>query len=132
MSAIDSGAAANAAAGPLDGLKALGRTVVEILHTRLELLSIEIEEEQGRLAELLLYSALALLFLLLALMVAAVFIVAVWWDTPYRLVAIGSAFALTAGAGGACVVTVLRKIQSKPRVFAASLSTLAIDIERLK
>ena len=132
MSATESGAAASAAPGAIDALKAAGRTMVEIFHTRFELLSVEIEEEQGRLAELLLFGAMALLFLLLALTISVVFIVAAFWDTPYRLVAIGTTFVLTAGAGIACAVAVKRQIQTKPRVFAASLDALATDIERFK
>jgi uncharacterized membrane protein YqjE len=45
------------APGALASLKALGRTALDILHTRLELLVTAIAEEQGRLAELLVYAA---------------------------------------------------------------------------
>jgi uncharacterized membrane protein YqjE len=40
------------APGPFAALKALGRTALDILHTRLALLITEIAEEQSRLAEL--------------------------------------------------------------------------------
>ena len=53
----------SAPGGPFGPLKELGRTAVNILHTRFDLLVTEIEEEQNRLAELLLYAALALFFL---------------------------------------------------------------------
>jgi uncharacterized membrane protein YqjE len=120
------------AAGPFDALKGLGRTAVDILHTRFDLLVTEIAEEQSRLAELFLYAAAALLCLLLAAIVVAVLVLASLWDTPYRLLATGLMAGLLAAAGAACAVIFARKARAKPRLFSASLDELGADLERLR
>ena len=119
-------------AGPLESLKELGRTAIDVLHTRFDLLVTEIAEEQNRLAELLLYGALALLCLFLAVVALALFVLASLWDTPYRLPAIGAVAAVLVVAGAACTVTFVKKARAKPRLFSTSLEELGVDLERLQ
>jgi uncharacterized membrane protein YqjE len=120
------------AAGPFESLKELGRTAIDIVHTRFDLLVTEIAEEQVRLAELLLYAALALLSLFLAVVIVAVFVVATLWDTEYRLIATGGiAAALLLSAIG-CGVACVRKAKEKPKLFSSSLDELGADLDRLK
>lgn len=119
-------------AGPFASLKTLGRTVVDILHTRFDLLVAEISEEQRRLAELLLYGVVALLCLFLALVTMAVFAVAALWDTPYRLLSTGIFASLLLVAGVVCTFIFLGKAKARPRLFSASLDELGADLERLK
>ena len=120
------------APGAFASLKALGRTAVEILHTRLALLVTEIAEEQGRLAELLVYAALALLCLAFAIVMLAILVVVSLWDTPYRLLAAGAVAAVFAAAGVASAIALVRKTRAKPRLFSASLQELDTDLERLQ
>jgi uncharacterized membrane protein YqjE len=120
------------APGALASLKALGRTAVEILHARVALLVTEIAEEQGRLAELLVYAALALLCLALAIVTLAILVVVSLWDTPYRLLAAGAMAAVFAAAGVASAIALVRKTRAKPRLFGASLAELDTDLERLQ
>lgn len=119
-------------AGPFQSLKTLGRIVVDILHTRFDLLVEEISEEQRRLAELLLYGVLALLCLFLALVTLAVFAVAALWDTPYRLLSTGVFAALLVVAGAVCAYIFVGKAKSRTRLFSTSLDELGADLERLK
>ena len=128
----DQGTGAHQAGGPFESLKDLGRTAVDILHTRFDLLVTEISEEQRRLAELLLYGVLALLCLFLALVILAVFVVAALWDTPYRLLSTGVFASVLLAAGVACAVTFIGKAKARPRLFSASLDELGADLERLK
>ena len=118
--------------GPFESLKELGRTAVDILHTRFDLLVTEIHEEQGRLAELLLYAAIAILSLFLAVVIVAVFIVASLWDTEYRVLATGLIAAVLIIGGMACALTCIRKAKAKPRLFSASLDELGSDLDRLR
>ena len=120
------------APGALASLKALGRTALEILHTRLALLVTEIAEEQGRLAELLVYAALTLLCLAFAVVMLASLLVISLWDTPYRLLAAGAVAAVFAAAGVASAVALVRKTRAKPRLFGASLEELDTDLDRLQ
>ena len=119
-------------AGPFESLKDLGRTAVDILHTRFDLLVTEIHEEQSRVAELLLYAAVAILCIFLALVIVAVFVVASLWDTPYRTLATGLIAAALAIAGIVCAVTFFRKAKARPRLFSSSLDELGADLERLR
>jgi uncharacterized membrane protein YqjE len=119
-------------AGPFASLKELGRTAVDILHTRFDLLVTEIAEEQSRLAELLLYAALAILSLFLAVVTIVVFVVASLWETQYRVPATGGIAAILVIAGIWFAFTVIRKAKEKPRLFSSSLDELGADLERLK
>ncbi len=118
--------------GPFQSLKELGRTVVDILHTRFDLLVTEIAEEQNRLAELLLYAALALFCLSFAVAIVVTFVVASVWDTPYRVPVTGVIAAVFIITGVTCAVTFVRKLNTKPRIFSTSLEALGVDQEHLK
>jgi uncharacterized membrane protein YqjE len=130
--AIATGGHGRASPGPFESLKELGRTAVDILHTRFDLLVAEIAEEQVRLAELLLYAALAILSLFLAVVIVAVFVVASLWDTDYRVLATGLVAAALVAAGIGCGVACVRKAKVKPKLFSASVEELGADLERLK
>src|SRR4051812_28189170 len=119
-------------AGPFASLKELGHTAVDILHTRFDLLVTEIAEEQSRLAELLLYAALGILSLFLAVVTIVVFIVASLWETEYCVPATGGIAALLIISGLWFTVTVIRKAKEKPKLFSSSLDELGADLERLK
>jgi uncharacterized membrane protein YqjE len=118
--------------GPFESLKGLGRTAIDIVHTRFDLLVTEIAEEQVRLAELLLYAALSLLSLFLAVVIVAVFVVATLWDTEYRMLATGVIAAALLLSGIGCGMACVRKAKEKPRLFSSSLDELGADLERLK
>ena len=118
--------------GPFESLKELGRTAVDILHTRFDLLVTEIHEEQSRIAELLLYAAIAILCLFLAVVIVAVFIVASLWDTPYRTLATGLIAALLVIVGAGCMAACVHKAKARPRLFSASVEELGADLERLR
>lgn len=121
-----------ALASPFGSLKEIGRTALDILHTRFELLVTEFSEEQSRLAELLLLAAVASSCLFLAAALVAAFVVASLWDTPYRLIAAGALVAVLLGGAAACSVTFLRRAHARPRPFSTSLGELGADLERLQ
>lgn len=117
--------------GLFDSLKALAASLVAIAHTRLELLSTELEEERVWLVSTLAWALVALFCAGLAIVLAAVWVVAVFWDT-HRLLALG---VLTGGFFLATVLAalaVLAKVRAKPRLFAGSLAELSKDHEQLR
>lgn len=118
--------------GLFDSLKTLGRTAVEALHTRLDLLSTELKEEQARITELLVVAVLSLLCLFLAIVFAAFFVVLAVWDTPYRLLVTGLLAVTLAGAAYALWANFRRGMTARPRPFKATLEELSADIERLR
>lgn len=117
--------------GLLGSLRALLATLIAIGHNRLELFSVEIQEEVERIASLLLWSIAAVLLgvaMLLMLAVAVVLSVA----PPHRwLAACGLGLLFLA----ACVGAALRarnRLMLKPRPFDATLGELRKDHDLLK
>jgi uncharacterized membrane protein YqjE len=127
----DDGAGAR---GPISGLmhslRTLLATVAAIAHTRLELLSTELQEEMHRVAQIMVWTIIALLAAGIGLFLTALVIIFIFWDT-HRLFAslavTGAFFALAAVAG-----LVLRaKVRGKPRLLDATLTELAKDRDQL-
>ncbi len=116
--------------GFLAGVKRLLAAFVEVLHTRLELLSTELEEEVAWAWELLVYGVVSLLFLGLGLLVVTLFAVVAFWNT-HRLAVLAafSVFYLAISVIAALVVR--HKLKTRPRFFSATLSELGKDREHL-
>ncbi len=116
--------------GLFDSLKVLAATLLAIAHTRLELLSTELEEERVRLSSMLVWTLVALFCAGLGVVLATLFVVLVLWDT-HRLLALGiPAILFLLGAALAWLV-VRGKARAKPRLFAASLTELSKDRKEL-
>lgn len=116
--------------GLLVSLRQLLATSARVMHTRVEILSTELEEEGVRVGELLLYGLMTMFFLGLGLLMVTLFVILVFWDT-HRLVVLAcfAVFYLAIGAGIALVVR--HKLRTRPRMFAATLSELGKDRDRL-
>jgi len=111
-------------------LKVLAATLLAIAHTRLELLSTELEEERVRLSSMLVWTLVALFCAGLGVVLATLFVVLALWDT-HRLLALGiPAILFLLGAALAWLV-VRGKARAKPRLFAASLTELSRDRKEL-
>lgn len=123
--------AASASKGGLtESIKTLAGTLLAMGQTRLELLSVEIEEERIWLTSMLVWTLIALSCAALAVILATLLIVVIFWDT-YRLQAIGIMIALFF-AGAILAWRVLRNMtRRKPRLFSASLKELSKDREQL-
>ena len=117
--------------GVFSAVKNLTASLVSHLYTRLELFATELAEEKLRLTSLLVSIVSALFFLFLAILLAAVFVIVIYWDTPYRLHAIGGLTLLFLVGAGIFWSMVLTKIKSKPRLFRASLAELYKDRKQL-
>jgi uncharacterized membrane protein YqjE len=115
----------------LSSLTTAGRTALAILHTRGELLAVEIAQEQAQLARLALHAALGVVAAGLAFQMAAIFAVTWFWDTPYRLAVVAGAAGLFAVAGALCALAFARRLRNKPQPFGSSLRALQADIEAL-
>ncbi len=112
--------------GLLESLTVLVTTVVTIAHTRLELLSTDLEEDRQHLFSLLVMSLVALFCLGVGVVLATFLLVAVFWDT-HRLLVLGSLAGFFLAVGFATWRFAMHKARTKPRLFAASLSELFKD-----
>jgi len=132
---MDSAASRGAAEqGPIASLfrsaATLLATLVAIAQTRLELLSTDLQQEIHRVAEITIWTLIALLSAWMGLFVAALAIIFVFWDT-YRLVAAVSVTAFFALLAIAAALVLRAKLRNRPRLLDATLSELAKDRDSL-
>lgn len=116
--------------GLLDSVQRLAVTVVEILHTRVDIVATEFEEERERIRELILFGLMALFFAGFGFLLLTLFLIVLFWDT-HRLLAVGGFTALYLGLGIFAAATLKRRLKTRPRLFAATLAELSKDRERL-
>src|SRR5450755_1271968 len=105
--------------------------MVALLRSRLELATVEFEEERERATELLVLVLSGVLLALFALLFASIFVIAYFWDA-YRLWAIAG---VTLFYVALAIVTFMRLQQrrrDKPQAFAAPLAELGHDVSSLR
>ena len=114
----------------LSSIKNLGSTAVEMIQTRLELFSSDIQIGWQRLLSVLVLVIITLFSLLFGLVLLAILIVVLYWDSHRVLV-------LSLMTGGFLSIGILlalfvrTQINAMPRLFEASLGELAKDREHL-
>ena len=119
------------AGGFSDAIFRLGGTVVALLRTRLELATVEFEEERERATELLVLVFSCVLLALFALLFASVFVIAWYWDT-YRLTAIGVVTLFYVVLAVVAFMRLQQRRRDKPAPFAATLAELGQDVASLR
>jgi uncharacterized membrane protein YqjE len=123
-----------ARAQPATGLFASARdllaTALAIVHTRLELVTTEIEEELHRVAEILLWMFIVVFFAGLTVLMLAFVIVVVFWDDHRILAASLTALGFLAITGIA-VLVVRAKTQARPKLLEATIEEIRRDREAL-
>jgi uncharacterized membrane protein YqjE len=114
----------------MESLKRMAGTLLAIFQTRLELFSLEMEEERLNIEQMLLYGSIALFFFGLAILLLTIFIVVLLWDS-YRLPMLGSFTGLYFVAGLVAWDALRRVAREKSKLFSASLAALADDRDQL-
>ena len=122
--------ATEATTGILASVKNLAGTLIAIIHTRLALLSTDLEEGRERLIALLVMVFIALFCLCFGLVLLALLVVVIFWDT-HRLLVLSGMTGLFLLAGVVLSVLAARALKAMPRMFEASLSELIKDHEQL-
>jgi uncharacterized membrane protein YqjE len=117
--------------GPLEALRALGASFLALIGTRAELLVVELREEGERRKEMLVLAGVAALFLGLGLLLVALFVVVLFWDT-HRIAAAGAVTVVYLGIGAGALARLRQKSRSSPPPFEATLAEFAKDVEMLK
>lgn len=116
--------------GLLESLTTLAATLVAIAHTRLDLLSADLEEDREHLLSLLVLTLAALFCLGVGVVLATILLVVAFWDT-HRLLVLGLLAGFFLAVGIAAWVFAMHKARTKPRLFATSLSELFKDRQQL-
>lgn len=127
----ESGAEGHAGLGLFASLRRLLTTLIELVHSRLDLVGIELQLEVQRATNLLLWAFAAIVCGIVALVLLAATVLIAFWDT-HRLLAAGcitAAFALTS-LGMALLVR--HRLRTRPRLFGATLDELQHDVAALR
>lgn len=111
-------------------LRGLVATLVELAQVRLELFSVEAQEEVLRVAGLVVYGVIALVSLALGLCFLAILITVALWD-EHRLVALSVFTGLFLLVGLVAVGQARARVLRGSRLFSASIDELRQDREAL-
>lgn len=108
----------------------IAATLLAMVQTRLELASVEMEEQSQRWLGYLLMSLAALFLGAIAVVMVALFVIIVFWDTHRigAVVSLAAAFALASLAIG---VKVRAGMKAQPALLSATIGELRKDLEFL-
>jgi uncharacterized membrane protein YqjE len=109
----------------------IGATLVAMAGTRLELAAVEFQEDARRLLGHLAWTLLAVFLAAGALLLAALFVIAVFWDT-YRLQAVGGMAVLFGALAAIIVLKVRASMNAEAPLLSATLAELRNDIDYLR
>ena len=126
----DSGTRAQPVAGLFASVRDLLATALAIVHTRLELVTTEIEEELHRVAEILVWMFVVVFFAgLTVLMLAFVIVVAFWEEHRLLAASLTTLGFLAVTAIGLLVVRA--KARARPKLLEATIEEIKRDREAL-
>jgi uncharacterized membrane protein YqjE len=114
-----------------DSIARFGASLIESLHTRLELASLEIEEEFGRYANYFILSLIGLFCGIVTVLLLILLILIIFWDN-HRELALSALITIFALASVGIFFYLKTAIKNKPRLLAASLGELQNDIAVLR
>ncbi len=123
--------AARPVAGLFQSLNNFLATFVAIVHTRLELLTTELQEEVRQVGGILLWAFIAAFAAMMGLFLAALVVIFVFWDThriEAGLAMVGLFVVVTIAAG----LMLRHKLSTKPPLLDDTLAELAKDRDQLE
>lgn len=121
--------------GPVGGLfQSLNRfaaTLIALGHTRLELLTTELQQEVRQVGAILLWAFIAAFAAMIALFLGALAVIFVFWDT-HRIAASIAMIIVFLALSGAAALMLQKKLRGKPPLLNDTLAELAKDRDQLK
>lgn len=115
----------------LDSLARLAASLLETLHTRLELISVEVEEEMARYSSYLLWIVVALFCAGIAVLLAILLVVVIFWDS-HREAVLLTLIGLFAGVALYLGWWLRESMRNKPRLLGHTLDELKRDTSTLR
>jgi len=117
--------------GLLTSAKRIGQSLLALLHTRVELFAVELQEEKLRAIRMLVWLTVALALGVAGILVTVAALGIFLWEKAGYFGLVGLAIVTLAGA--AALLWILhRRILSGPDPFAATISEIGKDLECLK
>ncbi len=126
----DSRPEAHASSGLLGSLRKALADLIRLAHTRIELVSVEMEARLLNSRHVMLWSVVALFSASLALLTLSLTVLIIFWDT-HRLLAAVSITAFFAVMAIAAALVVRRRLHERPRLLAATIEELKRDAATL-
>lgn len=111
-----------------DSAGRLGATLVAMVQTRVELASVELQEEAQRMLRYLVLSLMALFLAAMTLALVTFFIILLCWD-EHPLLATGLLAAFYGVGAFLLMAKVKGEIRNKPAMLASTLAELKKDAE---
>jgi uncharacterized membrane protein YqjE len=118
-------------AGLFQSLNNLVATFVAIVHTRLQLLTTELQEEVRQVGAILLWAFIAAFSAMLTLFLVALVVIFVFWDT-HRIAASLAMICLFIAVAVVAGLMLRHKMSNKPPMLDDTLAELAKDRDQLK
>ena len=115
-----------ASAGYLSSLKSLGDGLLGSVQDRLELFSVELQEEKFRLIQTFIWISAAIFTGMMTLAFASLTLVYLFWESA-RLAVLGGLTLLYAGGLVAIIVAFRRFLARQPTPFAATRNEIGLD-----
>jgi uncharacterized membrane protein YqjE len=119
------------ATGLFQSLSNFAGTLIAIAHTRLQLLTIELQEEVRQVGAILLWAFIAAFAAMLGLFLAALAVIFVFWDT-HRIAASLAMIGMFVAIAIVAALVLAKKLRSKPPLLDDTLAELAKDRDNLK
>lgn len=120
----------NPTPGLFASLTEVAGTLVGIVHTRLHLLSIDLEEDRDRILSLLALGLVALFCFGVGVILGTLLLIVAFWDT-HRLLVLGVLTGSFLAIGITALIYAIYKIRTMPKLFAASMTELLKDKQQL-
>jgi uncharacterized membrane protein YqjE len=119
------------ASGLFRSLSNFAGTLVSIVHTRLELLTTELQEEVRLVGAILLWAFVAAFAAMLGLFLGALAVIFAFWDTHRIAASLGMVAVFIAIAVVAALI-LRQKLRTKPPLLDDTLAELAKDRDQLR
>jgi uncharacterized membrane protein YqjE len=119
------------ASGLFHSLSNFAGTLLTIAHTRLQLLTTELQEEVRQVGGILLWAFIAGFAAMLGLFLGALAVIFVFWDT-HRLAASLAMIGLFVAIAVVAALVLAKKLRSKPPLLDDTLAELAKDRDHLR
>ena len=127
----DEHASRQATGGLLNSAQNFLNLGLRLLHTRIQIVATEFEEERERIKMLVLYGVLALVFISLGLITLTLFVTLWLWEL-YGVQALGIIGLILLGTGIAIALRARHHERCRPRLFATTLTELGKDRQTLR
>lgn len=114
-----------------ESLARFAATLIDTVHTRLELASVEIEEELARCSRYLIWSLVALFCGFVTILLAIFLIVIIYWDT-HRVLVLTLLIGFFASAATGIFFSIQASLAKKPPLLHFTLAEFKSDIASLR